>query len=777
MSIVDHPRHIGPGHIGNGPLAFLDASHDRHGHFRSHAHEASGQEEGIDILRLFRHVVHYRWLLVAMAAIGLVGALVATMMMTPRYRATARLEVLVPPAKIFRDMEVTSERSDIRSYLTAREKLRSRALAERVVLDLGLGERADFLTPRGGLLPANILNWAFGASNREDIPGYSGEERARLAVEKVLANLSVEPIANTNLLSITYSDPQPEYAYQVANQVARSFIDQRVDQAGDTSSQARKFIQEQVLQAKGRLQKSEEALVDYARGAGITITGGDDSLIAANLTEINRALALAIQESLDYGRLVRQIDSGHGASLEQVLGSEGLEKLRGRLAELKAEYRQKLTLFKPGFPEMQQLGAQIREIESQLKQGIGAITEAIRIKHGETLAKVDDLRNKLSELEAEQAAYQDKNIQYTILKREVDSDRSQYESLIAKLNEVAVGSELRSRNAAIVDMAVLPRTPYAPRLPVNLAMGLVLSLLTGTAAIYILELLDSGFSDPEQVETELQLPVLGVVPAVDERDFRQAMADPRSSLSEGYRSLRASLLFSGARGAPGVLLVTSCEASEGKSTTACKLANDFGALGAKVLLVDADLRRPVMHRLFKLDNAVGLGNMLTNTVRRGDLPRLIRQVSANVSVMTAGTPPPNPADLLSSPRMRLLLPRLANGYDIVVIDAPPIAGLSDASILGRVADATLLVVSANHVTRKAACTALRRIRTAGANVLGVAFTKVSARKPVYRHVYKYLSRDAYGYGGRMAGDEAAALSPARSGQHLGHPAWRVRQEV
>src|SRR5690606_21840407 len=145
----------------------------------------------------------------------------------------------------------------------------------------------------------------------------------------------------------------------------------------------------------------------------------------------------------DYGRLVQQIDNGQGASLEQVLKSEGLEKLRGKLAELNAEYQQKLAFFKPGFPEMQQLLSQIREIENQLNLGIAAVTDSIRIKHTETLAKVQDLRNKLAELEAEQVAYQDKNIRYTILKREVDSNRSQYENLIAKLNEVAVGSELR----------------------------------------------------------------------------------------------------------------------------------------------------------------------------------------------------------------------------------------------------------------------------------------------------------------------------------------------
>lgn len=744
--MLDRHRQIGPDHPGSGAVAVPGAWYDPRLHIQEYAYEPPPQEEGIDILRLFLYVVHYRWLLATLVAVGIVCALAVTMMMTPQYRATARLEVLVPSAKVFQDIEVTSEGSDMRSYLTAREKLKSRSLAQRVVFNLGLGEREDFLFPRPSFSPLNILNRAFGRSPGRDISQYSADERASMAADRVLANLSVDPITNTSLLSISYSDQQPRYAYEIANQVAQSFIDQRVDQASDTSSQARKFIQEQVLQVKERLQQSEEALVDYAKSAGITITGSDSSLIAANLTEINKALALAMQESLDYGRLVQQIDNGQGASLEQVLKSEGLEKLRGKLAELNAEYQQKLAFFKPGFPEMQQLRSQIREIENQLKLGIAAVTDSIRIKHTETLAKVQDLRNKLAELEAEQVAYQDKNIRYTILKREVDSNRSQYENLIAKLNEVAVGSELRNQNAAVVDMAVMPRSPYSPRLPVNLAIGLVLSMVIGAAAVYVLELLNNTFTNPEQVEKELRLPILGILPAIDDKEFGQAVADPKSGLSESYRSLRTSLQFSGEQGAPRVLLVTSSEPSEGKSTTVFKLAEDFGALGAKVLVVDADLRKPVVHRIFKVDNIVGLSNVLTNTIRRDDLPKLIKPVGGNVSVMTAGMIPPNPADLLSSSRMGLLLQKLSRSYDLVLIDSPPIIGLSDAPILSRLTEATLLVVSSNQVTRKAARAALKRIQAAGSNVLGVAMTKFAVRKLDYNYSYKYLSYNYYSYG-------------------------------
>jgi capsular exopolysaccharide synthesis family protein len=395
---------------------------------------------------------------------------------------------------------------------------------------------------------------------------------------------------------------------------------------------------------------------------------------------------------------------------------------------------------------MQQLRSQVGEIDRRLELGIKAITDSIRLKHHETLAKVDDLKAKLAELEGAQAAYQDKNIQYTILKREVDSNRSQYDSLISKLNEVDVGSELKNQSAALVDLAVLPRSPYSPRLPLNVAIGLVLSIVLGAAIVYVLELLNNTFANPEQVEKELQLPILGILPAIDERDFSLALSDPKSGLSESYRSLRTSLQFSGEQGAPRVLVVTSSEPSEGKSTTVYKLAEDFASLGARVLVIDADLRKPSLHRVFRLDNAVGLSNVLTSTINKDDLPKLIKQPKPNVSVMTAGMIPPNPADLLSSTRMGLLLQKLTRTYDIVLIDSPPVIGLSDAPILSRLAEATLVVVSFNQVTRKAARTALKRIRAAGANVVGAAFTKFAVGKLDYNYNYKYLNYNYYTYG-------------------------------
>ncbi|MES0157604.1 polysaccharide biosynthesis tyrosine autokinase [Mesorhizobium sp. M0018] len=762
----------GPGH---GQALSADLYYDGAQNFSPYGRDYSEQDESFSPLKLLFYVVQYRWLIVMLAAAGLVAGVVVTMMQTPKYQATTQLEVLVPSAKVFQDIEVVSENGDVRAFQTAREKLKSRALAQRVVFQLGLTEKPDFLFPTPDFSVSNIFYRAFGMSKSPSIQEKTPEQREEIAIKRVLNDLTVNLVPNTSLLSITFVDQKPKYASDVANQVAQSFIDQRLDQTSETSDLARQFIQEQVLQVKQKLQKSEEELVAYAKDAGITITGDDKSLIGSNIEALNTALATAIQDRLDAGRVVDQIDKGRGASLSPVLESEGLQKLSEKLADLTSQYQQKLGILKPGFPEMQQLQSQIKELQRLYNNGVLAITDSLRLKYQEAQNKEADLKAKLAEMEKQQVIFNDKNIKYTILKREVDSNRSQYDNLIAKLNEVGVSSELKTQSAAVVDFAALPDHPYSPRLTINVAIALAFFMVLSASVIYVIELLNNTFTNPEQVEKELGLAMLGILPLVDDRELMASIADQKSGLSEAYRSLRTSLQFSGAEGAPRSLVVTSSEPSEGKSTTSFKLGQDFAALGARVLIVDGDLRKPNLHRLFGLDNTIGLSNLLTNTVRKEDLASIFRATKyPNVTVLTSGTIPPNPADLLSSPKMALIVTNLGKRFDLVIIDAPPIVGLSDAPILSRLAEGTLMVISTNQVTRKSAKTALKRLRAAGANVVGAAMSKFAVNKFDYNYAYKYMNYQYYNYGtdtgtpkieGKVddgAGQPAYAESPALS---------------
>lgn len=733
-------------------------------------------DNGIDLLALLFYLLKHRWLIAIVVAVGLVAGTIVTWMQTPLYKATTQMEVQVPSAKVFQDLEVISESTDFRVYQTAREKLKSRSLAQRVVFELGLADNVAFLFPAPQFALSNLFARAFGYESGESLSDYEPARREAMATGRIRENLSVDLIKNTSLLAITYSDQDPQLASQIANEVAASYIDQGVDQTSETSDLARQFIQEQVVQVKGRLQVSEQALVDYAKSEGITVTGSEMSLIASNIEEINKALSAAIQERLDHARLVQQIEAGRGASLPQVLESPGIQNLNQQVAELSAEYQQKRSLLKPDFPEMRQLQARINELESQIIQAVEVVTSSIRLKRDEAIAKEADLEAKLRELEGEQAAFQDKNIQYTILKREVDSNRSQYDTLIGKLNEVGVGSALKRENTAIVDAAVSPRFPSSPSLKINLAIALVLSLTTAGAIIYLLELLNNTFSNPDQIETDLKLPVLGILPMVEDDKMEEQLSNQQSPLAEAYRSLRTSLQFTGTEGHPNSLLVTSSEPAEGKSTTAFKLAQDFGTLGLRVLIIDADLRKPNLHIRFGSDNIIGLSNLLTNTVRKDDLKKVFRTTRfANVTFLSAGTVPPNPPDLLSSPKMAMLLQACTERYDFVIIDSPPIMGLSDAPILARIVEGTLLVVSANQVTRKSTQASLKRLKAVGGHVFGASLSKFSVDKFEYAYAYRYMSEGYY-----TLSDESGGSGDGKYGAkhvHRDNPVEAIRAHM
>ena len=555
-SLPDHPmRHNTAGEMAPYAPWYENSSYGQ-------PYEES--DSGIDVLAILIYIVKYRWLIALLIALGLVGGVAITWMETPRYKATSKLELSAPSAKVFQDLEVISDYDNFRMYYTAMQKLKSRSVAQRVVFEMGLADNRSFLFPAPQFSLSNLLSKAFGYKAVSSIDDHSPEARENMAIGRVLGNLEVNLIKNTSLIAITFSDQDPELASKIANEVAASFIDQSVDQTSETSDLARQFVQEQVVQVKEKLQASEQALVDYAKSEGITVTGSDLSLIGSNIEEINRALSAAIQERLDYSRSVQQIEAGRGASLPQVLDSSGIQELKQRVAQLRATYQQKRAFLKPEFPEMKALSREIAGLENEIQQAVEVVANSITLKRDEAIAKEADLRTKLRELEQEQAAFQDKNIQYTILKREVDSNRAQYENLIGKLNEVGVGSELKRENAAIVDPAIRPGTPFAPRINTNLAMALAFALAIAAAAIYLLELLNNTFSNPDQIESELKLPVLGILPMIENAKLPEQMSDHKSSLSEAYRSLRTSLQFTGTDGHPKSLLVTSSEPSEGK---------------------------------------------------------------------------------------------------------------------------------------------------------------------------------------------------------------------
>lgn len=727
----------------------LQQSHIPHGYSQrqsGYRDDFMEPEEGFDPLKILWLAVHYRWIIACALITGLVCGVFFTWQQTPLFRSTTKLEIVTSGARIIQDLEVISQQTDIRTFETARQKILSHDLARRVVFQLNLSENPDFLVAKANFSLRNVISRALGTSAIKDFEEMTSDERETLAVKMVKKDLTASVIRNTSLIAIGFTHVDPTLAAAIANQAANSFIDQGVDKKSETSDLTREFIQEQVIETKIKLETSEIALVNYAKTAGITLTGQDSSLISSNIIEINTSLGKTIDDRLLLERYVSQIKSDGAASLPQVFQSESIQENRNRITELKATYQEKRATLKPGFPEMRRLQSQINELTKAFNTEIRGIGRSVSIQYEQILAKEVALRTELKKLEVEQGNFQQKNIQYTILKREVDSHRSQYDSLIGKLNEASIGADLKTVNAIIVDEAQIPETPFTPRLGLNLIAALALFSGFAVIVIYTLELMNNSFSVPDQIEDELKLPVLGILPHLPDAEIIPAIENETSALSEAYRTLRSSLQFTGTESSMKSLLVTSSEPSEGKSTTVYKLARDFANLGKKVLIIDADLRKPRMHRVFKMDAGVGLSNLLTNVVNPDSIKSIFRQTEhPNITFLSAGTIPPNPADLLISQKMGLTIHYCSKKYDMVIIDSPPVMGLSDAPILSRQVDAVLLVISSKQVSRKAAKGALKRLRSAGANVVGVAMTKFAISRVDYNYAYRFMNYNYYTY--------------------------------
>lgn len=721
------------------------------------------EESKLDPLKIFYYFLKHRWLILSFLITGLIAGALFTFLQTPKYNASTQVEIITQGARVIQDFEVLAQSVDVRTFETAKQKMLSRELAQRVVFELDLANNAEFLAPTPVFSISNLFQRIIGAKNVLILDDLNAERRQSLATRIVKRNIQVVLLRNTSILSVSYSHPSPKIARDVANQIAKSYIEQNVDKKSETSELARQFIVNQVQETKEKLQKSEKDLVDYAERAGITVTGDEKTLIQSNISEINRALTEALQESLAAKRAVQQVNDGNAGALPEVFESQSIQNTKIRIAEKRAEYQQKLSTLKPAFPEMVRLQAEITEIRKQLRQEIRALSQSVFIKQEQAELKENELRKNLANLEKEQSDFQKKNIQYTILKREVDSNRTQYDSLIGKLNEVGIGSEIKSGNASIIDRAITPTRPYSPKLSINLIFAVFGFMVLAAVIVYIIELMNNTFATPDQIEEELNIPLLGIIPFVlDPQD-----ALPTAPVSEAYRTLRTSVQFTGSDKTLRTLMVTSSEPSEAKTTTVFKLAEGYAALGKKVLVIDSDLRKPRMHKVFDIENGMGLSNLLTNVIRQDKVVDIFRQTSnPKITFLSAGTIPPNPTDLLMSNKMGLVLHFCSQKYDLVIIDSPPVMGLSDAPILSRLVDATLFVVSAGQVPRKSAKNAVGRLRAVGANMIGVAFTKFDIHKVGYEYGYKYMQKNYYTYSDEDTQDKLLAFEVATDNSNM-----------
>jgi polysaccharide biosynthesis transport protein len=709
---------------------------------------AEDDHAGVDYRKHIGVVLKHRWLIAGIAAVSLALGLLYTLLQTPTYRASATIQIKRAAANIsgVAGLEPVEAGTSAEFYQTQYELLKSRALAERVVSSLKLAENPQLFEP-----PPSITGTIRGVILASaDAQARSDPGRQDWALDAVMSGLSVEPVRSSTIVRISFDSANPVLAQQVANAVAENFITSSLERSFEASEHARQFLEERLLDLRLKLEDSERELVSYAKEQDILLTGSDEPLSTVNLTGANSALAAAAKRRLERELQWRQVEAMGAAGLPPGLANEAIAKLRARRSQLVLEYEEKLKT-RPGFPGMVQLRTRIEEIDQQISDEVNRISESLRLQYEASVHEEQLLRQQLTGLKSEVMDYQNRNIQYTILQREVDTNRSLYEGLLQRYKEIGVAGGVDSgslaSNLSIVDRARIPGAPYKPSLSRNLAAALLVGLMMGGAAAFGREFFNNSYRSPEDLEEDLGLPILGIIPLTDDvSDLETTFGDQRSPPAEAYRSLRTALQFSTEAGAPRTLVVTSALAGEGKSTAAVNLAGQFARLGLRVLLIDADLRKPTLHRFLNCASSRGLSQYLLD----GERPPEVFQVSAqpNLTLLPGGPLPPNPAELLAGARMASLLAVAAERFDLVIVDAPPVGGLADAPLLASMSIATLLVVEADRTHRRAVAAGLKRLSLARAEVVGVVFNKFDTSQAghVYGYGHGYGDDSYYGYG-------------------------------
>jgi len=748
-------------------------------------HEFSVVQDPVVPLREYWLIVfRHRWLILICAFALLLCAALYSFTRTPLYTAEATLliERRVPQVLKVQDARADSlDYNNLEFYKTQYEILKSRALAERVIRDEALethplfaGGRDDKAAQSGLVagLWSGIKNWTGGSSSEPKVKEAARAATSTGLVGAYLSLLEVRPVSGTSLVQIKITTPDPALSARLANAHAFAYVRYGIDLRSQTNEQASVFLEQKLTELKERVEQSEAALNSYRRDKGIISVDDKANVVVERLLDLNKSLTAAEGERIAVEAQVRAIKGRNLDELPAVLSSGVIGSLKGELGKLEAEYASLSKEFKPGYPPLDNLRTRVEETRRRLRGEIQNQVRGIEATYQAAKTREAQLRATMEEQKKSTLSLKDSAVQYTVLAREVDTNRQLYDGVLQRLKEIGVAGEVRASNTYVTGKAQPPLGPSYPDKRRSLLLGLLLGLSAGIGLAFLLEQLDNTLKSPEEAERFMQLPSLAVVPdfailnkvgygygyGYVSRRLKSAKAQlpdkpskdsekqlvldqhPLSLVTEAYRTLRSSLMLSQAGGPPHVMLLTSAARGEGKSTTAINTAIVFAQMGVRVLVIDADLRRPTCHKLLKMDNGAGLADVLAGQV---DCQDAIRATAApNLFLMSSGTTPPNPAELLGSKKMQESLQQLREQYEFIFVDSSPVMAVSDAVYLSAMVDGTLLVV--NRKTPKPLIRKARaRLDTPHTKMLGIILNQVDTRHEGYSYYYSHY-HDYYG---------------------------------
>jgi len=730
------------------------------------------------------------------AFLGVVAAILVTVPQTPVFQARASLEIqtLNQDFMNMRQVSPVSEGStdyfsnDIQTHI---KLLQSDALLQRVIDKLKKNQPRDLYQPTD-----RISTWRRALNLPQPKPADAREEALAMA----RGSLKLRAAGQTRVVEILSDSTDPRLAAAFANSLANEYIDQSMEARWQTSQRTSEWLSRQLEDMRIKLERSEDQLQAYARQTGLLFTGDKDkqNVSEDKLRQLQQELSKAQADRIGKQSRYELAQSAPPETLPDVLNDTTLRDYQTKLTDLHRQEAELGEVYKPEYSKVTKIRAQILAIEIALNRERKAITDRIANDYREALRREKLLSSDYGNQAKLVTTESEKSIQYNILKREVDTTRQLYESMIQRVKEASIASAMRASNVRVVDTAEIPKSPYKPRLPVNAVLGLLAGVFFGVAYVVMRERGDRTLQAPGDAQFYLNIPELGVIPearsgnrrtlaygsrrrvaaaaaasasaatsvGVAEPEVAHSPAAPLglngasngtrhrielitlqrklSMAAEAFRVVLTSILFSGENGGrPRVLAMTSAGPMEGKTTVSSNLAIALAEIRRKTLLIDADLRKPRIHQIFNLPNDRGLSNLLSEgTLGGNNLLGIVQETDVpDLFVLPSGTASAG-GTLLHSPILPDLLKRFKREFDMVVIDTPPMLQMPDARVVGKLSDAVIMVVRAGQTTRDAAVAARERLSEDGTRVLGIILNDWNPKKSPNGY---YGYSNGYGY--------------------------------
>jgi capsular exopolysaccharide synthesis family protein len=704
----------------------------------------------------------HQWLILSFMLAVVTIVAIATFRMQPVYVATARVEIDRENANIlpFPGTDSYDYMMDLENYIETQSKiLTSETLALQTIRNNALTARPEFASPNG---PSEAV-----------ASGNLANQKRPPELAEFLGSLSVRRVPNSRLMDVSFESTDPQLAARIVNAHIASYIEQNFRSKYEATTQASTWLADQLGELKIRVQRSEDARIAYERQNQIWTLDDKQNITTQRLSDVNKQLTDAQSERMKKESLYQFAKAGNLDAVPEVQNNSALGDLFKKRSDTASQYTDALAQYGPNFPKVQRLQAQLKEFDQTIEKEKQKILDVLESDYHEAQQREALLTNALDQQKTETNQMAGKLVEYNILKREAEANKTLYEGLMTKLKETAISAGLRSSNIRVVDPAMIPSTPARPAKARNVALAFLVGLVGGIGLALMREYLDNTVKTPDDVETLSRLPSLAVVPEFagsnrsgkrhgllqgfssnghDKRIELVAQHLPKSQMAEAFRALRTSILLSQADHPPQVILVTSALPREGKTTAAANLAVTLAQLGDKTVLVDADLRKPGVGRLLNLASGkyAGLSSYLAG-VSSLDLVSVPHPTIPNLVAIPTGPLPPNPADLLSSHKLVEAIAELRTKFKFIVIDSPPIMAATDAVILSVQTDGVLLVVRSGETPKEAFTRTRDLLHSVKCRILGVVLNAVDSGAPDYYYSYRYYPY-SYGYGPQEAAE-------------------------